>query len=225
MFKTGSTRTDSSDASSDVDENDRVRVQDRYIYRDDYSCSLSNCPSPPGDPPAIYPRSWKKAECMWKCPAMSATTRATPVSYRNAMRKNCLAIAVHAIETISDQSTHAIGSYGDRPRAHSDLQASSSLSSSPSGSTSSRYSPNTARRSVAQLGRTLRCAQFSPHGGDGIVFIVSARASSLRGHVTSGAQSAVSGAQSVAANAVSGTMSMAQEVVSHTKSAAGERLL
>jgi hypothetical protein len=82
----------------------------------------------------------------------------------------------------------------DRPRAHSDLQPSTSLDSEQQQKSGfSRFSPSMTRRSFGRLGRTL-----------------SSRANSLKGTVTSGAQTVASGTQKVA-----------HGVVTHTKSAAG----
>ena len=81
----------------------------------------------------------------------------------------------------------------DRPRAHSDLQPSTSLDSGQQKSGFSRFSPSMTRRSFGRLGRTL-----------------SNRANSLKGTVTSGAQIVASGTQKVT-----------HGVVTHTKSAAG----
>jgi hypothetical protein len=100
-------------------------------------------------------------------------------------------------DTASSNNSQSIDNSNvtDRPRAHSDLQPSTSLDSGAQQQKAgafSRFSPSMTRRSFGRLGRTL-----------------SSRANSLKGTVTSGAQTVASGTQKVA-----------HGVVTHTKSAA-----
>uniref|UniRef100_A0AC34PZE5 Oxidation resistance protein 1 n=1 Tax=Panagrolaimus sp. JU765 TaxID=591449 RepID=A0AC34PZE5_9BILA len=116
---------------------------------------------------------------------LKGQTPDTPASQKNLMStKLSKSEDSEGIENKNDENDT------DRPRAHSDLQPSTSLDSKTSGF--SRFSPSMTRRSFGRLGRTL-----------------SNRANSIKGTVTSGAQSVASGTQKVA-----------HGVVTHTKSAA-----